>query len=446
MPKWTDAEWVKNQWSQMRGNAKWDFLKTVMLAILIAGGIFIGFIRGGSAWQVFGPFALVLSAFVCFAFLNSKIGRIAAGVLAGLAIVYWAIFAFAFYNTHQPKTITAQPINNMANQNTGIIQTVSAPSGTNSPIFNGVNMSANSAINPLVFAGNINNPQSPISAPNSVFNYYNVPISNSVTRDAFESFEGSVSNAISNASGKLDLTTQQVQLLAQALKDLDQRTSGIQKLPDGRTQLGGGEVIFGVPTVFLEAANAGINCFNHFDYSTALKHFVDAINIMEASKPPIILDPRINDFRGPLYGFAARCAQNVRSNDIANVYAEKAFEADASPMNKILYTSTLANLAEQSLAKGDFQKAFDLISMAITNYESVKTIERDFLLGGRELTLYRVAANAANMLGKSNEFHSFSDTANVIQTRYQSNAAAYWSNFIAMRRRSMKAVSTNQAP
>jgi hypothetical protein len=101
-------------------------------------------------------------------------------------------------------------------------------------------MSANNATNASYFTGNT-----------TVNNYY-APVTNSLTREAFESLE----TALSTATNKLELTAQQVRLPAQALKDLDQRTSGIKKLPDGRTQFG--TTISGEPTVVIEAFNAAV--------------------------------------------------------------------------------------------------------------------------------------------------------------------------------------------
>lgn len=139
--------------------------------------------------------------------------------------------------------------------------------GSNSPILQGVTMSANNASNPALFAGNFNNPQAPLYSGNT-FIYYSTPLPNSVTRDAFESFEGAVSNAISSTTGKIELTSKQVELLASALKDLDQRTSALQKMPDGTTQFG--SMVAGQPTVLMDAFAAANMSFTNGDFHTAL--------------------------------------------------------------------------------------------------------------------------------------------------------------------------------
>lgn len=150
-----------------------------------------------------------------------------------------------------------------------VVQTVSSVNSTNPPNVQGVAMSANNATNPAFFAGNINNPQAPLYSA-STYIYYGVPLPNSVTRDAFESFENSVSNSISNTTGKIEFTAQQVQLLAQALKDLDQRTSAIRKMPDGTSQFG--SVVAGQPTVVIEAYKDAVVSYTNNSMRAALTH------------------------------------------------------------------------------------------------------------------------------------------------------------------------------
>ena len=107
------------------------------------------------------------------------------------------------------------------------------------------------------------------------------------------------------------------------------------------------------------------------------------------------------------------CAQQLGSNEIASTYAEKAVNADnaghnESPNNRILYCTTLLNLGVQSFAKSDFQKAFNLFSMAIDNYESVHTEETNKISKEGIVRMYAFGAEAAAMIGKTNEFTKFS--------------------------------------
>jgi hypothetical protein len=169
---------------------------------------------------------------------------------------------------------------------------VSNPLKVSSPIHSPVtqvNQPSNSAVNnnsgniTLNNQGNLNNQQAPLYAPGSVFNYYSTPVSNSITREAFETFEGVVSNAMSNTTERVELTAQQVQLLAQALRDLDQRTSDIEKLPDGRTKFG--SYISGKPKILIEAFDAGLQNYTNKNFKAALENFQKAIKLFESPLP-----------------------------------------------------------------------------------------------------------------------------------------------------------------
>jgi hypothetical protein len=92
----------------------------------------------------------------------------------------------------------------------------------------------------------------PLYAPQTTVNNYYGPISNTVTREAFELLESKVANA----TNTIELTGAEVRKLAQALRDLDQRTSDIEKLPDGRTKFG--SYVAGEPKVVIEAFNATV--------------------------------------------------------------------------------------------------------------------------------------------------------------------------------------------
>jgi len=273
-----------------------------------------------------------------------------------------------------------------------VIHAVSTANSTNSPNFQGLSMSANNAANPAYYTGN------------TVVNNYFSPVSNSVTREAFESLEA----AVTNATNQIVLTAHQVQLLAQALHDLDQRTSGIQKLPDGRTQFG--QLITGIPTVVVDALNAGWKSYTNQDFHTALKYLEQGIDAMEATNPQNVSMETGRDpaFNGGLYALAAICQQKLGSNVNANAYAEKAIKTDPSPRNKVLYATTLTTLGVQSLTTNDFKKALDFCSLAAATYESVTTEATNAFTQAGVLAMYGAAAYSANELGKTNEFVKFS--------------------------------------
>jgi len=279
---------------------------------------------------------------------------------------------------------------------------------SNSPITQ-VNQASNATVNnnsgniTLNNQGVLNNPQAPLYAPGSTFNYYSTPISNTVTRDAFETFEGVVSNAVSNTTERVELTAQQVQLLAQALRDLDQRTSDIEKLPDGRTKFG--SFVAGKPKIAIEAFEAGLQNYTNRNSQAALENFQKAIALFETPMPSDVAINASGDFtpegKAAAYWYAGVSAQRLGSNDLANTFAEKAVKQESNWRTKELYTTTLATLAENKLIKNDSADAFDLYKTSITNFESIDWLTNK--IPSYASKLYREAGFVASVLGKTNE-------------------------------------------
>jgi tetratricopeptide (TPR) repeat protein len=278
---------------------------------------------------------------------------------------------------------------------------------SNSPITQ-VNQASNATVNnnsgniTLNNQGVLNNPQAPLYAPGSTFNYYSTPVTNTVTREAFETFEQVVSNAVSNTTERVELTAQQVQLLAQALRDLDQRTSDIEKLPDGRTKFG--NYVAGKPKIVIEAFDEGIQHYTNKNFQAALENFQKAIAAFEISMPSDVaissggITPK---GEAAAYWYASICAQRLGSNDLANTFAEKAVKRENNWQTKELYTTTLATLAENKLIKNDSAAAFDLYKTSITNFESIDWSTNK--IPSFASKLYSEASLVASVLGKTNE-------------------------------------------
>jgi len=272
-------------------------------------------------------------------------------------------------------------------------------------------MSATGGTGNVQFQGGLYNPQAPLNAQNSTFNYYFTPLTNTVTRDAFESFEGIVSNAMSNTTEKIVLTSKQVQLLAEALRDLDQRTSGIEKLPDGRTKMG--SFVAGKPTVAIESFKAGFQDYTNKEFRTALEHFQKCISVIESS---VVTDVSISaggDFtpegKAMVYWYSGVCAQMLGSNYLANEFAKKADKEHSDWRTKGLLITTLANLGNDEFQKGNFTNSFDLFQEAITDNESVANTNGYKITGTQLSRLYYCAAIGARTIGKTNEATQFAN-------------------------------------
>ncbi len=329
-----------------------------------------------------------------------------------------------------PQTATATGTNNAVNQaggnltisNSSAVGTTSATSaGNNSPIFNfsggtnaygaggilnNANVSANSGSNSAVFTGTFGAPVTSVIYDNS---YYQ-PVSNSVTRDAFESLQG----VVSNATDKITLTSHQVELLAESLRDLDQRTSGLEKLPDGRTKIG--SLVAGSPTVILDNVNSGIRSVGSNNFEAALTYFQIAIRAFE-STASVALSMQVGDQlrpqgQGQLYAMACGCAMHLTNNNLALDFSEKAFKADPKPVYKCLITAALGNLSIQKAREHDFAGAYVLIQRAITNYESIKLPAKTMWLPTMQVAqLYRQASAFAAMTGKIDEAQNYAKKA-----------------------------------
>lgn len=155
-------------------------------------------------------------------------------------------------------------------------------------------------------------------------------------------------------------TKEQVQLLTQALKDLDERTSALKKLPDGRTKFS--NIIGGNPTIVADENNLAIELFNSGNYTGAFMHSQNAIRLYEDSKKEDASAFYTMYFTGgevsKLYNSGRLISQKLGNHSLAYEYAKKADEADSSPSNKEQLAITLYNL-------GRFQEASEFIEKAL---------------------------------------------------------------------------------
>lgn len=93
----------------------------------------------------------------------------------------------------------------------------------------------------------------------------------------------------------------------------------------------------------------------------------------------------------------------MQSNDIALIYAEKAYREDADPRFQMYITMASASLANDKLRGGDMAGAFNYLNMAITNYESLSDPETNLFSKAIAGNLYREGGFVASILGKTNE-------------------------------------------
>ena len=206
----------------------------------------------------------------------------------------------------------------------------------------------------ITVPGTANSPITMLSTAHDVTINYNVP--DTATREAIEFLQ----NKAADTDTSIELTRQEVLLLSRAFQDFDQRTSGLQKLPDGRTLFG--HLISGNPTIVIEEHTAAQISLAAGDYKAALKHSQGAIKAYEETQQ-VSAGMRTGDLTpenvGKLYRLAAITAQKLQKNELANEYAAKAAEVQPSPEHQALLATTLFNISKVTEAIVVINKAVE---------------------------------------------------------------------------------------
>lgn len=129
---------------------------------------------------------------------------------------------------------------------------------------------------------------------------------------------------VDSTSSKIELTRNEVSLLARALKDLDDRTSGIEKLPDGRTKFG--HLVSGKPHFVLAEHQAAIQAFNAKKYRASLEHSKKAIEAFNASQNKGSIDTGnlSPENRGKLYVLGVLSADKIGDPNLVKEWSKKA--------------------------------------------------------------------------------------------------------------------------
>jgi tetratricopeptide (TPR) repeat protein len=245
--------------------------------------------------------------------------------------------------------------------------------------------------------------QAPIyNAQNAPINIYYGAISNSVTKEAFEALE----NNLVTATNKIELTANEVHLLAQALRDLDQRTADIEKLPDGRTKFG--SIVTGKPKTLIEAADAGFQNYTNHNYGEALPYFQKAIEIFEAetNQTDVMMESGglTSLGKGQLYALTADCMLHLTNYLAANEFAEKAVRENPNAENNLAVASSFGSLGRKSLANEDYTSALEAFRKSFDAYQASRNAG-DFQITNVNMKVvagfYGLAAQTAQRLGSN---------------------------------------------
>lgn len=152
--------------------------------------------------------------------------------------------------------------------------------------------------------------------------------------------------ALSATTSKVELTREEVKLLARALSDLDKRTEAIAKLPDGRSSFGG--IIAGRPTSLIDAmtnvfARTGGRGPHQIDWLKVFPLASNGIALHEANHGASMRGENIyvnSEALGALYEFGAISALHTGHTNFCIQWIDKAASND--PKNsEILMWQTL---------------------------------------------------------------------------------------------------------
>lgn len=212
--------------------------------------------------------------------------------------------------------------------------------------------------NPMVFTGPVQQ-QFIISAPASP------------TGDITKLLEDKIRDK--EQDDKIELIREDIDKLIKALEDLDQRTSGIKRLPDGRSIIG--QIISGTPSIAIESHNKAVEFVRKKDFSTAFKHSKHAIEAYETSQQVISSITTFKLFMSKpntstiakLYYIGAWSANRVKEHPLALKWAEKANKTESNLDRLCLLGITLSNVNEPN-------KALDIINEGLKKFPDNKAL------------------------------------------------------------------------
>ncbi len=215
-----------------------------------------------------------------------------------------------------------------------------------------------------------------------------------------------IDRKVNAATNDIQLTRKDIAAITATLKELDERTEHIKRLPDGRTSFGG--VVAGSSTKLPEEAASAIESLHKQDYSAAYTKSLNIISEFEASSNNIYeyvtILPR---WKASIYGLATLSAYNLHSNLLATEWMVKAVAVDPTPLNKSFLVLLLAITAAGDFGTGQTSNAFTHIQKAVSTYETIDPPPTNIIASEQVNALYTMAQAIAALTGKTNEAMAF---------------------------------------
>jgi hypothetical protein len=150
---------------------------------------------------------------------------------------------------------------------------------------------------------------------------------------------------IGESDCRIELTRAELEALTRALKELDERTSGMEKLPDGRTRYAG--LVGGSARVVFEGLEGAAALYSAKNYTGAVQRIESTIQAFEETErmitnivwKPNIIPSNIDTlyFVGTMACLAVAPSQN--SN--AYYYAKRSLQENVNSVRDTYYTAPL---------------------------------------------------------------------------------------------------------
>jgi hypothetical protein len=195
------------------------------------------------------------------------------------------------------------------------------------------------------------------------------PDARDATKKAIEAFE----SKLQTNTESLEFTRKEVQLLAQALKELNQRTSAIIQLPDGRTMLGG--FLSGSPFIAAEYLERALSNYIGKDFPLALLNASNAIVRYEESQKRTsgVAMSTSGDFtlegKRTLYGIATDSAAKTGNGDLLARFGKKFVEMNESADPSLALTFSFLQLNRP-------HDAFEVLTNAMTRFPTNELLKQ----------------------------------------------------------------------
>lgn len=234
----------------------------------------------------------------------------------------------------------------------------------------------------------------------------NAPIYTNMLDPEIKNWVSNIASKVELTSGEVSLTKKDILALTELLTKLDERTSDIHRLPDGRTSLGGQIAIGGASYLekeFLSAATA----FMNKNYYLCFTHSQKAISILESEPTGWVGGFEIISLplksKSAIYRLGSGAAFMVGSNDLMTIYAQQAVDLDSIPENTALLLHSLVYNSSLTATKRDFSNSFVFGHRAVTNYEHYIVSDPNLLPKETVISMYQLYEATALVLGKTEE-------------------------------------------